>query len=198
MSLQPATRQGGTKSWQKGSLKRRLPAIRFANLVPGASGDTTVTSTMKLTGLSGALNVQIAAGFVTGDGNLIKPVLIMPAGVTMQLTPVNNFGDAGRMMLRPVFQDPALPVNSNNPLPMDLPFGWEFSTECDEVWIDLVINRNWTNFPLASPPLVGTAVVEVTIEYQGQWQDVEAIEFMIGQVNLTDCTPVIIATAGGT
>jgi len=197
MSLLPSTRQGGSKSWQVGSLKRRLPAVRFANLVLGDPSTGFATATLKLTGLSGNLDVQIAGGFVTADGTLLRPAQIMPGGVTMQLTPVNNFGDAGRMMLRPVFQDPTLPINTNNPLPVDLPFGWEFSTECDEVWIDLVCNRNWNPF-LGYPPFTpATAIIEVTIEYNGEWQNIEAIETAIGQVNLTDSTvPIIIGVVG--
>lgn len=198
MSLIPQTRQGGTKSWQVGSLKRRLPVQRFATLKAVGANTGIQTATFKLTGLSGALSIQIAAGLLAPDGTMVRPSQYLAGGITMQLTPINNFGDAGRMMLRPVFQDPTLPVNTNNPLPMDLPFGWEFSTECDEVWIDLNVNRDWSSIFLPVNVAEWAAVLEVTIEYTGDWQDINAVETTIGQVNLTPGSePISVSTNAG-
>lgn len=202
----PLTRMGGSDVYKRGSLKHRLESQTFARLAGGVTvtGAATETQRFKLTGLSGALNVQIAAGFVpvdggdvSGQGALITPARIPAGGATMQLTPITNFGDKGRVMLRPVFQDPTLPVNSNNPLPMDLPFGWEFSTETDEVWIDIVVTKDWTGLAVNDPTLLGLGVVQVTIEYNGQWWDTNAIKWAIGQVQLTPgpVTPTQVATS---
>jgi hypothetical protein len=100
-------------------------------------------------------------------------------------------GNQPKIYLRPVFQNPfAAAPNSNNPLPQDLPFGWEFSTEADEVYIDI-------QFTMAKAPgsVDGNVVVQVTIEYNGQWWDTKAIQAALGQVQLTDCQTLTMGTA---
>lgn len=199
----PLTRAGGTDSYRRGVLKRRLDSQLFANLSGGnvPVNPPTETARFKLQGLEGTLKVQIAAGFQSPSGAYLDPNVVaqqIPSGtITMQLTPITRFGDGQVMAGRPVFQDPTLPVNSNNPLPMDLPFTWEFTTESDEVWIDLVCTKNISTFqlPAGYDPLY--AILNATVEYNGAWWDTQAIRFSLSQVTLTNVNNIILITTAG-
>ena len=187
------TRIGGTNSYKLGCLKRRLDPVIVANFAQFALGNATVfNAQVVLKGLSGDLNVHIAAAPVGSTNSTpILPSAILPGWAEMQLTPAIICGNQPRIYLRPVFQDPfAVAPNSNNPLPQDLPFGWEFSTEADEVYIDITINN-----ALSPINVDGSVIVQVTVEYNGQWWDSKAIQAALGQVQLTDCSPIVLGTA---
>lgn len=197
MSGIPDSRVGGTNSYKIGALKRRLDPVVVALLDSTVEADGNTTSVqVVLKGISGDLNCHIAAGPIgKSDGASIMPVSF-PAGMgTMQLTPVVMQGNQPKMFLRPVFQDPfAAAPNSNNPLPQDLPFGWEFSTEADEVYIDIVIQNGLTT----EVPINGSVVVQATVEYNGQWWDTKAVQAALGQVQLIGVTnPPVIGTFNG-
>lgn len=193
MAQRPQTWEGGTGSYKVGSLKRRLPAVTLAILDSDTAGDANTTSRqLVLKNLNGDLKIQIAASFgATSDGTALLPAVIPAGTATIQLTPVVNTPNAGKLYLRPVFQDPTAASNQNNPLPQDLPFGWEFSTEADEVYMDFVINDSL----LGTTELQGQIVVAVTIEYNGEWWSTEAVQYSIAQVQLTGCQPQLIGTA---
>lgn len=189
----PDSRIGGTNSYKVGSLKRRLDPVIVANLSSAFVSDVlTPTQRLVLKGLSGDLNVHIAAAPVgLTDSTPILPSAIAAGFATMQLTPVIVCGNQAKIYLRPVFQNPfAAAPNSNNPLPQDLPFGWEFSTEADEVYIDIAFNDS-----LVPSNANGNVVVQATVEYNGQWWDTKAIQAALGQVQLTDCQTLILGTA---
>lgn len=188
------TRIGGTNSYKVGALKRRLDPVIIANLTSALPTDLLIpTQRLVLKGLSGDLNIQIIGAPVgLTDSTPIIPSQIPAGFATMQLTPVVVCGNQPKIYLRPVFQDPfAVAPNSNNPLPQDLPFGWEFSTEADEVYIDIAFKDGFV--PLN---INGNVVVQVTVEYNGQWWDTKAIQAALGQVQLTDCQTLMIGTAG--
>jgi hypothetical protein len=189
----PDSRIGGTNTYKVGGLKRRLDPVIVANLVSlQALGTGTPLQRLVLKGLSGDLNIQIAAAPVgLTDSTPIIPSQVPAGFATMQLTPVVVCGNQPKIYLRPVFQNPfAAAPNSNNPLPQDLPFGWEFSTEADEVYIDIQFTM-----ALAPSNANGNVVVQVSIEYNGQWWDTKAIQAALGQVQLTDCQTLTMGTA---
>jgi len=194
----PNTQEGGTEAIRVGSMKRRLKRIPLARFGPETDGLGESTSRLLLKNLSGCLDVKITIGIESIDNTPVRPDQYPLAGTafgTVQLTPINNFPDAARKVYeRPVFQDPTGNVNENNPLPMDIPFGWEFSTRADEVEIEVVLTpAGW-----AGSNIVGTLVCEVTIEYNGQWWDVRAINQALSQVTLIGGSdePYLILTTG--
>lgn len=183
------TGQAGTKSfsneaYRSGDLKRRMTVdtLAYLNDTPGVGVSTGVfTFRRVLKGLNAGLSIHIACGAVGLDTNVPIPASFFPPlGATMQLTPVNLFPDAPPVWLRPIFQDPAIANNSNNPLAQDLPFGWEFETVADEIVIDVSVNADL----LASLHLVGRIVVEVGLEYVGDWPFPEAVKYMLTQPQL--------------
>ncbi len=187
----PQTWEGGANSFKVGSLKRRLPAVVIARLSPGATTDNDTARQLVLKNLNGDLKIQIAASFSSPtDGTPLLPAVIPAGTVTMQLTPVVNSPNSGKLYLRPVFQDPTALANQNHPLAQDLPFGWEFQTGADEVYIDFVFAPG----NIANSNLTGQCVVAVTIEYDGNWWSNEAIKYAISQVQLTGCQPLLIGT----
>lgn len=198
----PNTQEGGTTAIFQGSLKRRLkgiPLVRFSSSAEGTSLAATQNFRLLLKNLSGDLNVQIAAGInATGSGGPIRPNQYPAPGTafaTLQLTPINNFPDANqKVYLRPVFQDPALPQQQNNPLPQDIPFGWEFDSRCDEVEIDVFVTAaGWLNTNVN-----GLLTVEITIEYNGEWWDAQAISYALSQVTLLGGpTEIAVVNTGG-
>lgn len=193
MTMFPNTRIGGTDVYKVGALKRRLDPVIVANLIPTlTANNATPKAQVVLKGLSGDLNVQIAAAPVgSTDGQPILPGVLFAGWANMQLTPVVLCGNQPKIYLRPVFQDPfAVAPNSNNPLPQDLPFGWEFSTEADEVYIDINFNNNFITTSLA-----GSVIVQATVEYNGQWPDIKAVQAALGQVQLIGTpSPIQIGT----
>jgi len=199
MSL-PLTRSGGSDTYKRGILKRRLDSQLFATINPGiaVTGAATETARFKLTGLEGTIKVQIAAGYQMADGSYFDPTLyFIPGAVTMQLTPITAFGDALRMAGRPVFQDPAAAINQNFPLPMDLPFSWEFATESDEVWIDLVCTKNQALFVPPSFSIPINCVMQVTVEYNGAWWDTKAIKASLSEVKINNVNNIIVMASSG-
>ena len=183
------TQEGGETGVFVGSLKRRLKAIPLARFINTGESGTITSETMfrlLLTGLNGTLNVHIAVG-IEGDTGFVRPSDVPAGGATMQLTPINLFPEvAKKVYLREVFQDPTATDNQNHPLAVDIPFGWEGSTEADQVEIEVTVNivddaeaEIWTDSNIA-----GRLVCEVTVEYNGNWWDVQAAQFALSQVQL--------------
>lgn len=195
MAQFPGLWEGGSNSFKAGSLKRRLPAVTVARLDSSMEGNTdTIVQRAILKNLNGDLNIQLVAAFGgPADGQPITPDLIAAGAATMQLTPVVDSPNAGKIYLRPVFQDPSANQNENHPLPQDLPFGWEFQTEADEVYIDITMS----NVLFSTTNLEGQILLQATVEYNGAWQNIEAIRYAISQVQLTGLPLQIIGTEGG-
>jgi hypothetical protein len=194
MDRLPQDWEGGSNTFKIGSLKRRLPAVVLATLNSSQTSSLgTINQHIVLKNLSGSLKCQIMGSFSSIDG---KPAIVpasIPAGaVTMQLTPVVLTPNAGKIYGRPTFQDPTALANQNHPLPQDLPFGWEFSTESDEVYIDVVIADVFGGLALD-----GQIVIAASVEYNGDWWSVEAIKYALSRVQLTGANPPQIGTAGG-
>jgi hypothetical protein len=197
---------GGTQGFRFGDLKRRLPAIPLFNLAsaPGETVpllETTETQRLILKGLSGVLNVHIGVGVEGADG-VVRPTDIPAGASTMQLRPILLFPDvAKKVYMREVFQDPTLvgTDNANHPLPVDIPFGWEGSTEADQIEIEVITDPALWIAGEGFTPLNGRIVCEVTIEYNGQWWDQQAIQQGISQVTLEgpSNTSLTILTEGG-
>jgi len=195
----PGLKEGSGESFKRGSLKRRLPAVALVNL--DASGDGSIddgltrTYTLLLKNLNSSLKVHVAAGPVGEVSNTPINAADVPAlSMTMQLTPIANSPTSPPLWLRPVFQNPALPQNSNNPLAQDLPFGWEFNTNADDVEILVTVNQ----LLLVGSELDGRVVVEIDIEWAGDWWDTKAFQFAIDQVQLTSSgEAVTLSTAAG-
>lgn len=195
MDRPPQTWEGGSNTFKIGSLKRRLPAVVLATLNSGVTSSLgALQQHIILKNLNGSLKVQIMGSFSSVDGKTpIIPANIPAGAVTMQLTPVVLTPNAGKIFGRPVFQDPTVAAtNQNHPLPQDLPFGWEFSTEADEVYIDIAIADVFGGLNLD-----GQIVVAASVEYNGNWWSIDAIKFAISQVQLTGANPYNIGTAAG-
>jgi len=192
MDRPPQTWEGGSNTFKIGSLKRRLPAVVLGIFRSDETSNIgTVSQQIILKNLNGSLKIQIMAAWASIDGDTPVTPDDIPAGIaTMQLTPVVLTPNAGKIFGRPVFQDPTASPNSNTPLPQDLPFGWEFSTEADEVYIDIEMDTDAFN----GTQLNGQLVVAATVEYNGSWWSIDAIKFAISQVQLTGCQAAIIGT----
>lgn len=187
------TREGGPDVYKSGSLKRRLPIVTVCELSPTDETGvvTAFTTRLLLKNLNADLKVHIMAAVASNVG--IDPIEAgdVPAGAaTMQLVPKALPPDSPPLFLRPVFQNPALAQNENHPLPQDIPFGWEFSTNTDEVAIDIVI----TPLLWDSTELRGKILVMVDIQYDGAWWDTKAVAFAIGQVQLVGGNVVTVFT----
>lgn len=174
---------GGTRGVLKGNLKRRLVSATIARVSPGEVGSGQVNLQALLTGLSGVVNVFVGCGAYqeTVEGNLIAfPPASWPVGAgTIQMTPQTNFPDAPKIQFRQVFQDPTANDNDDHPLPMALPFSWNFPGECDEALIDIMLDRD----VFQGTGLNIAIVLQVMIEYYGPWWDAEAFTLVMGQVN---------------
>ncbi len=200
MSFGPQSREGSATSIKHGLLKRRLPAVEIAYLDPNISGavEGTMDFRLQLKNLSGNLNVHIYAGFATPDSQGgIEAADVTAGAATIQLTPTELTPNNGRVFLRPVFQDPTAAQNENHPLPQDLPFGWEFTTESDEVYIDIVVDLV-TIADVIDEPLEGNLVVGAVVEYNGEWWNIDAAEKAISAVILqgVGSGKAIIGTGG--
>lgn len=199
MSFSPQTAEGSANSIKTGNLKRRLPAVVLAVLDPNTSGavEGTADFRVQLKNLSGDLNVHVMAGFGSPNSQgTIEAGAVAAGAAVMQLTPTQLTPNAGRVFLRPVFQDPTAAQNENHPLPQDLPFGWEFTTEADEVYIDITVDLVLIA-DVIDEPLDGLLVVEAIVEYNGQWWDIKAAEMAISRVILQGVgAPLLIGTGG--
>jgi hypothetical protein len=188
----------GTEGFKKGNLKRQLESVaivRFDGNHGGDSEASDVVAQLWLTGLNGNLKVMVACGVQSQDYSS-QPFPWVAGGGTIQLYPCTKFGDALKIFLRPVFQDPSIspPDNSNHPLPEELPYGWEVQfTEADQVMIEVTIAASqW-----AAANVSGEVTVQVAVEYNGAWWDISAIEYVMGQVQLQGAGDVpTIGTAG--
>jgi len=190
-------REGGPDTFKRGSLKRRLPATVIAYLsTSDETGPLGVqTCRLLLKNLNADLKCHIVAGVISNVGEVpIRPEDVPPDAATLQLIPKVIPPDGPPIFLRPVFQNPALPQQRNNPLPQNLPFGWEFTTNTDEVEITVVIEPSlWVG-----SDLTGKIAIMVDIEYDGQWWDTKAMQYAIGQVQLTGAPQAFpILTSGG-
>lgn len=184
---QPGTRSFSNEGYKIGDLKRRLPIATVAVMQTAATNGAVQTGIftyrLLVKNLSRGLSVHIAAGVVGNDtSTIINPASIPAGAATMQLTPTNVFADRPPLLLRPIFQNPAIANNANNALPQDLPFGWEFETVSDQVYVDITFNA--ALFVLTF--LNGTLVIEVGIEYTGDWPFPEAPKYQLSQVQLIE------------
>lgn len=193
--------QEGVKSFRVGSLIRKLKPIIIATIDNGqlASNVVTIDEFVTLKNLSPDLNVHVACVFEPLPGTDIYPDRTVEAAFpaapgTMQLYPVTHYPECERAILRAVFQDPTQTIldNGNHPLPAMLPIGWEGSTSADEIDINVKITTaNWagTNYS-------GRVVVQASVAYDGAWQDIKAVEYALGQVQLRDgpANPFVIGT----
>lgn len=189
----PGTREGGPNSFKVGSLKRRLPIVTIAQLsTTDETGPTTAqTIRLLLKNLNADLKCHIMASVVSNQGNVpIRPSDVPTNGATIQLTPKAILGDSYPVFLRPVFQDPTLAQNENHPLAQDIPFGWEFTTNTDEVEIEIIVDPVlWEGLDLT-----GKILISADIQYDGQWWDTKAVQYAIGQVQLTGESPFVLFT----
>jgi hypothetical protein len=180
------TREFSNDAYKHGDLKRRLTTTTLAmltndgvNIVP-AAGVEVFRRVVK--NLNRGISLHIACGVAANDPTVpVEAAVYPPGALTMQLTPVTVFGDANKLFLRPVFQDPTSTVNQNLPQPQDLPFGWEGETLGDEVYIDISVNKPL----LLGMNVFGRLLLEVTVEYSGSWPFPEAVKYMLSQVQLT-------------
>ncbi len=189
--------QQGTEGFKAGNLKRQLETIPIAMLDATVSGDdeaSDLTQRLWLTGLNGNLKVMIACGVQSDEFSSMPFPYVADPG-TIQLYPCTKFPDSQKVFLRPVFQDPTNVLNVNAPLPQQIPYGWEAQfTEADQVMIEVIIHAaQW-----ATQNVTGNIVVQVTVEYNGAWWDVDAIEYVMGQVQLNGSAEFpTIGTGGG-
>lgn len=186
----PQTIGGGSHGFKVGSLKRRLDAVTVAILDPLTTGTTgTANFQLFLKNLNADLSVHLFGAFSSPDQSGLDPSIIPAGAVTIQLTPRALTPNVGRVYLRPVFQDPTAAQNENHPLPQDLPFGWEFTTNADEVRVDLTVDLG-----LFDGSENGQIIVGCDVEYDGAWWDTEAYRYAISQVQLTKPGVLIIGT----
>ncbi len=171
---------GSGDSIRRGDLKRRLPTIRLLDLdgTTDTSPSGTRTFRLLLKNLSDCLVFQIAVGIVGPEGTLFQPSSYPVLPGTVQLTPLTNFPDSGKLALREVFQDPTSVTNVDAPLPQEIPFGWNDNAETDEVQIDISIPMLGYN----ASTITGQLVAQAMVEYAGAWWDVDAIHAALNQV----------------
>lgn len=176
---------GGTRGPLKGNLKRRLVSATIATISPGENPGGSKTVTAVIEGLSSVLTVFMGVGAFTidTDGNTYPlPAALWPAAPgSVQMTPQTNFPDRGKIPFRPVFQDPTAIDNANHPLPMVLPFSWNFPGESDEGVIEIILNiAAW-----AASGKVAAIVLQCMVEYTGAWWDYTAVQQALGQVTIS-------------
>ncbi len=182
---QPGTRVFSNEAYKIGDLKRRLPTLVIANFFNSAlgvfnTGNFNFRAVLK--NLSEGIDIDISVAAVGLDVTTpIMPSQIPATAITMQLTPVKIFGDCPPTFLRPVFQDPTAIDYSNHPLAQDVPFGWDFHSVADEVYIDIVVNADL----LVGTNLLGALVVQAAVEYDSSWPFPEAVKYQLAKVQLT-------------
>lgn len=180
----------GAEGYKIGNLRRELDTVNIAEITNATVvGGASQTVSLQLTNLSGQLKLSIGVGFDSGSN---KRIALPAGGATMQLTPFNKFKDSDKIYGREVFQDPTKTTNTNQPQPQDIPFTWEGPfTLASGVQIDVVFAPGpWASFPN------GSIVVQVAVEWDGHWWDVQAIEYALSQVQLQQKDPITIGTGG--
>jgi hypothetical protein len=180
------TREFSQQGYKRGNLKRRLPTVTVALVqndnALGEVSSGTVKFRHVLKNIFGGLSINLSVGLVGLDVTTPVEAAAMPAGaITWQGTPVNVFGDAPPMFLRPIFQDPTATDNGNHPLPQDAPFGWEFETVGDDLYIDITVNATL----LVGMNIKGRLVIQAAVEYTGSWPFPEAVVYQLNMVQLT-------------
>lgn len=178
--------KGGTGSYKAGDLKRRLdpvPVFLLDSFVEGNPEATPVAARVRLKGLHKCLELRIGVGI---PGREAGDFPTNPG--TVQLTPAGKMPQTDqRIPVRPVFQNPAGAINENDPLPQNIPFGWEGTTNEDEVWIDVTLNgAEW-----ATEGVDGRVMVYVTVEFNGNWWDIAAIDRALSNVTLEPMGDVV-------
>ncbi len=175
----------GTEGWKNGNLRRYLPSVAVFTLDSTTAQSADVqTRRLWLTGLSANLRVQVSCGAIRNDDGGNNDPFVWPAGGgSMQIYPVTKFPDIGqrRIFLRPVFQDPTNTTNTNAPLAQELPFGWEGEFTLGD---DLMIEVSLDGAIFFNTQIDGQVIVQVAVEYNGAWWDIEAISKAMGKVNL--------------
>jgi len=197
-------REGSTSSYRRGSLKRRIPSIRIAEFSNSETPNgTNPTGRIKVRGLEGSMKFMVSCGIVSpeGDETPIEASAYPAGGATMQITPTTQFPDLPPMWGRPVFQDPTSTTNTNQPQPQDLPFMWMVDgDEADGFVVDVAITNfdvNESN-PWGNSNVNGILVLQLTVEFIGDWWDTKAIEFAMGQIRVSPGqTPIPIISTGG-
>jgi hypothetical protein len=170
----------GTDGLLDGELRRYLEPTVLVTFSKTATSFQNGPQTFRvwLRGLSSSLILHIGVGVSSQQ----QPTYPATPG-TVQLTPtMNHERKSDRpLWLRPVFQDPsASPVN-NAPLPVNIPQGWEtYSTSADSVAID--VSMDTTQY--ATALIEGALQVQVTVEYNGQWQDAHTVRKVLQRVTL--------------
>ena len=190
------TRNPGASGYKVGELKEWLDPVPIITLDANAIGaDTTgiITSRVLISGLSGSLMCHVGCGMVIPGSN--NQVVYPPSPGTMQLIPISHPPRQPRMHLRPVFQNPAGPAGTSNPLAENIPFGWDFSTEADEVMVEVVVDRGTWNLNYLGAN--GSIQVHFAIEFNGNWWDVDAIQRVISKVRMQQSGIEHIRIAGG-
>jgi len=183
---QAGTRAFSNEAYKRGDLKRRLAILPLATMNADIAANPgilagTFTFRAVLKNLAAGLSISLAVAPVGFDSAVpILPAQIPPLAITWQATPVLLFPDAPPTYLRPIFHNPAIANNSNNPLPQDVPFGWEFETVADEIWIDVTVNATLLHLSLAA----GRIAVFASVEYTGNWPYPEAVKWSLTQVQL--------------
>lgn len=194
----PGVTVGSTNSFRAGSKVRRLAPVTLCTFVPTA-GTVAVNDpvNLMLTGLNQDLVALIGVGIIASNPSLPMLPMGYPSNVgNVQLIPRMGIA-GGNLYMRPVFQDPTATDNANHPLPQNYPFGWTFEPGgADACLIQVVTNA--ANFSVTG--IAGSLVVCVNVAYVGQSLNIEgadmaAIEYMLGQVNLSTYDPAIIHTA---
>jgi hypothetical protein len=191
--LQAGTRGYSQDAYRVGDLKRRLDTVGLAKLTNDGLGNLAAagvyTFRRVVKNINRGLSLHVSVGLVgTGVGAPIESVILPAGAITMQLTPVNVFGDSPPMFLRPVFQDPTFSDNGNHPLPQDCPFGWEFESVGDDVYVDVTV----TTALLLSLGITAKLQLQVAAEYSGAWPFPEALKYMLNQVQIAGGTSDMI------
>src|SRR5712691_4377959 len=96
---QPGTRQFSQDSYRTGDLKRRLNSIPLALLTQNGAGLLSAAGVFTLRrvvkNINRGLSLHVSVGLVNnGTGAPIEAVSLPAGAITMQLIPVNVFGDA--------------------------------------------------------------------------------------------------------
>jgi len=190
-------RQGGTGSYKEGNLKRPLQEVNAFNLGPGAGAGTTglKTARLNLQGITPNLSVLITVG-LAGQGNRDMPSYPALPG-TCKVIPYTMTTNGQVIYQKPLTIAPQV-LPASYALAPGMRIGDDGahtnlgSNMCDGCLIEIEVSAD----EYANTGVVGNIICAVTAHYTGPWWDIDAIQNMLGYLNISNADPVFIQTGG--
>lgn len=191
------SRAGGTTAYKEGVLKRPLDIVNVFSLGPsGGSGDNnSYVQRLWLQGLSPNLSV-VATFALAGQGNRDMPTYPALPG-SVRCTPY-TMTTSGQVL----FQKPLTLVPETLPAAFGFGPGMRIGSDganpengtnlCDGCAFDVMLDASQYN----NTNINGNIICAVTAHYTGSWWDIDAIENLLGYLNIINTDPKFIQTGG--